>query len=1012
MKNYYFTYRSPIAALLFFILAGGVYSLLNIQTGLFPEITFPKIKVIAENGQQPIEKMMVTVTVPLENAIKKVEDLQLLRSATSRGSCEISAFIDWKADVDLGKQRIEAQIAAIKENLPPDVSIRIEKMNPSILPVMGFSLEGKNRSLMELRQLAEYTIKPFLSRVAGVAEIAVIGGKTKEFHLILDPAKMSRLGITPERVKTVLSETNFIDANGYVADYNRLYLSLTDATVKDRATLENTILSNTDKRIIRLKDFAEIRIAEKKEYIRINANGKDVPLIAILKQPKANLIDVSDAMQKQLVELQKILPHDVQLKPYYNQADFVRSSIGSLRDVLWIGLLLALVMTVIFLRSFKASSVILITIPVTLGLSIAVMQMLGYTMNIMTIGAIAAAIGLIIDDAIVVVEQIHRTHEEHPEERSYDLVLKAIKYLFPAMVGSSLSTIVIFLPFVLMSGVAGAYFKVMTDSMIIILVCSFFVTWIGLPVVYILVTRKEDVAKIHVRHTKKRAWVYYVIQRPFIAIGFSAVLILACVFIIPRLPSGFLPEMDEGSIVLDYKSPPGSSLDDTVDMLKVVEDIIDHTPEVESYSRRSGTEMGFFITEQNKGDYLIQLKKKRDKSTDEVSDDIRKKIEAKLPFLRIDFGQVIGDMLGDLMSSVHPIEIKIFGDDHEHLKKIAEQVADIVEKTPGTADVFNGITIAGSEMVFEPDVSKLALYNLTPQDLHLQLETKVDGAVIGSIMERNQLTTLRMLEDMPYRSIENLRHTSLFLPDGKRKPIDEFASVRLTKGVAEIERENLKKMIAVTARLADRDLGSTLKELQQKISSAVSLPQGYQIVYGGAYAEQQQAFTELLFILFAAVFLVFTVILFLFRKIRVALAIMSISVLGIAGSVIALSLTNTALNVGSYTGIIMIIGIIGENSIFTYLQFREFFSASENFDESLVYSISTRLRPKLMTALGAIIALLPLALGGGTGAEMHKPLAVAIIGGLVFALPLLLVVLPTLLRIIERHSQTTFGDIV
>lgn len=1005
MQNFYLKYKSPIAAILFFILAGGVYTLLKIQTGLFPDVTFPKIKVIAENGQQPIDKMIVEVTIPLENAIKKVEELKMIRSITSRGSCEISAFIDWKADVDLGKQRVEAQINAIKQNLPPNISITIEKMNPSILPIMGFSFEGKNKTQMELRQIAEYTIKPFLSRVDGVAEVAIIGGKTKEFQIVLDQEKMSRLGITPEKIQSVLSQTNFIESNGYVTDYNRLYLSLTDATVNNKIEIENAVISNSDKRTIRLKDIAKIQIAERKEYVRINANGKDVPLVAIVKQPKANLIEVADAVEKQVAELKKILPKDYQLVQYYNQADFVKDSISGLRDVLWIGLLLAMIITVVFLRSFKASSVILITIPVTLGLTLTVLFFFGYTLNIMTIGAIAAAVGLIIDDAIVVVEQIHRTHEEHPEEKSSDLVGKAIKYLLPAMVGSSLSTIVIFFPFVLMSGVAGAYFKVMTDTMIITLVCSFFVTWVGLPVVYILISRNEDNTIVHIRETKTRNWVYFFIRRPIISILFSAVLIIAAVIVIPKLPSGFLPDMDEGSIVLDYKSPPGTSLEETIRMLKEVDKIIDETPEVEKYSRRTGTQMGFFITEANDGDYLIQLKKKRHLTTEEISDGIRKKIESQLPALQVDFGQVIGDMLGDLMASVQPIEIKIFGDDHDKLKEIADQVTNIVENTNGTADAFDGLIYAGSEMVFESDAAKLAQYNLTPQNLLLQLQTKIDGTVVGSVLERNQMTVIRMIEQNKNTTIESLRNTNIFLPGGRIKPINEFADIRITKGVSEIERENLKKMIAVTARLNNRDLGSTLKELRQKIGSKIKLPQGYEIVYGGAYAEQQQAFNELLMILISAIFLVFTVILFLFRNIRVALAIIFISVLGITGSVLALFITGTPLNVGSYTGIIMVVGIIGENSIFTYLQFREFFRESKNFEDSIVFSISTRLRPKLMTALGAITALLPLALGIGTGAEMHQPLAIAIIGGLIFALPLLLIVLPSLIKMIMNNLQ-------
>jgi CzcA family heavy metal efflux pump len=1003
MKKFYTEYKGPIAALLFFVLVGGVYSLTNIQTGLFPDITFPKIKIIAENGQQPVNKMMVTVTVPLENAIKKVQNLHLIRSITTRGSCEISAFLEWNTDVDLGKQRIESQINSIRQNLPPDIGITIEKMNPSILPVMGYSLEGEGKNQIELRQIAEYTIKPFLSRIPGIAEIAVIGGKTKEYKVVLDPLKMTNLGITPQSVAAVLNQSNFITSNGYLNDYNRLYLSITNTAVNNKDQLENVIIKNTALGSVQLKDIASVEITEKKEYIKINANGKDVPLIAVIKQPDANLVDLSKEISSRITELNSLLPKGVKLIPYYNQADFVNNAISSLRDVLWLGLFLALIVAFLFLRSFKASSVILFTIPITLSLTIIILLVGGYTFNIMTIGAIAAAIGLIIDDAIIVVEQIHRTHEEHPNESSFDLVNKAIRYLFPAMVGSSLSTIVIFLPFVLMSGVAGAYFKVMTDTMIITLLASFVVTWLGLPVVYILLSQEIHDIKPS-KLVKQRNWISYFITRPIISIVFSAMLIILAMIILPKLPSGFLPEMDEGSLVLDFKSPPGTSLDATDRMLQQVDNILKDNPEVEKYSRRLGTQMGFFITEPNNGDYLIQLKSSRSKSTMDVADDIRKKIESTLPSLQVDFGQVIGDMLGDLMSSTQPIEIKIFGDDQEVLKKLSGQASEIIGNVKGTADLFNGITIAGPEMVIEPDLAKLAQYNITPTDFQYLLQNKIEGNVASSILENNKLTPIRLIETNKYSvSLNEINNSQIALPNGRMKPLSEFAKITLTPGVAEIERENLKPMVAITARLNNRDLGSTLKEIQQKIKSQIVLPVGYNIEYGGAYAEQQKAFSELLLILISSMFLVFVVILFLFRNIKVSLLIILIAVLGVAGSFIALYITGTPLNVGSYTGIIMIVGIIGENSIFTFLQYRDE-RVNSGRDSAIVYAISTRLRPKLMTALGAISALFPLALGIGTGAQMHQPLAIAIIGGLIIALPLLLIVLPTFLRMIEREE--------
>jgi multidrug efflux pump subunit AcrB len=474
LQKFFLSHKNPISVVLLLIILGGAFAFSRMQSSLFPEITFPKIKVIADGSLQPVNKMMVTITRPLENAIKQVPDLKLVRSTTSRGSCEISAYMDWNANIDLSQQRIESKIAEIRNTLPAEVSITVEKMNPSILPVMGYTLESHNKSAIELKQLAVYTIKPFLSQVNGVSEIRIIGGKTKEYWLQLDIRKMSSLGLTPDIITNAINATNFIKSNGFLADYRYLYLTVTDATVHNREDLQNLVISNDGKRIIYLKDVADVEIREAVEYTKINANGHDGILVAVIKQPNANLVAVSEEMEQKLVELKKILPQGVSIQPYYIQADFVKESIRSVGDSLWVGLLLAMVVAIVFLRSLKASAVILIIIPVTLGLTLIILYAIGYTFNIMTLGAIAASIGLIIDDAIVVVEQIHRTHEEHPREYNTTLVQQAIKYLFPAMLGSSISTIVIFFPFILMSGVAGAYFKVMTNTMIITLVCSFF----------------------------------------------------------------------------------------------------------------------------------------------------------------------------------------------------------------------------------------------------------------------------------------------------------------------------------------------------------------------------------------------------------------------------------------------------------------------------------------------------------------------------------------------------------
>lgn len=1002
MEKIFVRFKSPIAVILLLILIGGAFSYQNMKTSLFPNVTFPKIKIIAQNGEQPVEKMMVTVTKPLENAIKGVDNIRLIRSTTSMGSCEISAFMSWNSDIDLDKQQVESQITQIKNDLPPDVQITVEKMNPSILPVMGYSLQSDTKSPVELKLIAQYTIKPYLSRIQGVSSIQVIGGKEKEYRIVLNERELSTLKINPLDIQKILQQTDFIKSTGYTIDYNRMYLTVTDATLKNIEQLKELVIFDNGIRKVKIGDVSTVQVAEQNEYIKIKADGKNVPLIAIVKQPKSNLIDVANQVSQKVDELNKILPKGVVLKPYYNQAEFVKTSIRSIIDVLWIGLALSIIVVLLFLQSYKAGSVLLITIPMTLALTFISMAFIGYDFNIMTIGAIAASIGLIIDDAIIVVEQIHRTHEEFPDKKPKELVGKAISFLFPSMVSSSLSTIVILIPFELMSGVAGAYFKILTETMIITLVCSFIVTWLGLPVIYLLFSKnkpRSESTEVHL--VKHRPWIEVFIKRPYISIAFVVVLILSLVLMLPKLQTGFLPEMDEGSIVLDYNSPPGTSLEETNRMLNEVDHILETTPEVKTYSRRTGTQMGFFITEPNRGDYLIELKTKRNKKTDEVSDDIRKRIEKTLPALKVDFGQVITDMLGDLMSSVQPIEIKIFGDNNQKLQVLSKQVADSLKTIDGTADVFDGIVVAGPMLKILPKEEKLKQFGLNPDDLQAQTETYISGLVIGSIPEKEQLTNIRMIFPQNNKTpIEEMKSAKVCTGTGDYIPVSEMADFSIQSGVTEIERENLQTMGVVTARLNNRDLGSVMKDIQQKVGK-INLPISYQIEYGGSYAEQQQSFSELLKILFIAALLVFTVVLFMFKDLKLSLTVIFVSSLGVVGGVAALFFTNTALNVGSYTGLIMIVGIIGENSIFTIQQFLTELKHTD-VKQALVYAISARLRPKLMTASGAIVALIPLALGIGAGAQMHQSLAIAVIGGLIVALPLLLIVLPGILILIMK----------
>jgi CzcA family heavy metal efflux pump len=1024
-KNYFQLFSKPIIFIAMVLVAAGIFSYTRMQTALFPEVTFPKITLIVDNGQQPIDRMMITVTKPLESAVKRVKGVTTVKSSTSRGSCGIEVYFNWDVDIYAAKTQIESRINEIKNMLPPGVTISTEAMNQSLFPVFGYTLESKTKGLITLKDNANLLARPLFSQVAGISNVVVRGGKVKEYVVIPDVVKMSSLGITPNTLITVFNNTNFVESNGNLADYRRLYLTLTETRVNDIDALKEVIIKNDGNRIIKLKDIATVELQEQQEFVIVNANGNDAVLIDLIKQQGVNLIDFANNVKAKADELRKILPPGIELKPYYDQSAFVGDSIKSVTKTIYEGLLLAIFVMIIFLRSWRASLVVLLTIPVTIAFSILLLYAFGLTINIMSLGGIAAAIGLIIDDAIVIIEQIYRTHEEHPERDNYSIVKQAIKDLFPAMIGSSLSTIVIFIPFRMMSGLAGSFFKELSDTMQIVLVCSFLVTWFVLPVLHLVIgfQHTKKVHKPSVKDGNKLRWLTWFFNKPVFAIAFVLLLAGGAYFASDKLETGFLPDLDEGTIVLDYYSPSGTSLEETDRMLREVEQILTHHPEVETYSRRTGMGMAFRTRPQNYGDYSIQLKQSRTHKTVDVIDDLRKKIEASQPSLHVSFGQRISDLLGDLMSTPSPIEIKIFGDNQHKLEALARQAEDILGNTDGIADIENGLVLAGPSMVFNPNVEKLAQFNISLTDFQTQLTAytggiplginangpvlnpaqlaMAGGVQVGTIQDGEQMRRILMrFTNFKDNSLDKIKRELIFLPDGTTKPVSFFCDVQIITGETELKREDLKSNVVLTARLNNRDLGSTIKEIQQKFAKDLPLPQGYTIAYGGAYSEQQSSFKELLLILLIASLLVFAVLLFLFRHWMMSILILFISVLGIAGCILGLYFTGIPLNVGSYTGIIMIVGIIAENAIFTVNQFFANLKASGNVDDSIKYAIALRIRPKLMTAIGAILALMPLALGIGLGAQMQQPLAIAVIGGFVSGIPLLLFVFPSFIRLI------------
>ena len=896
-RSFHQLYSRPILFIGLLLLLAGTWCYMQMQTNLFPEVLFPRITVIADAGQQPVDRMMITVTKPLESAVKKVQGTTVVKSSTSRGSCVIDVYFKWGLDIYALKPQLESRINEIKGFLPDGTVISTEAMNQSLFPVYGFTLESKTHSRMALRDVGNLMVRPMFSQVTGISNVVIRGGKAKEFVVKPDASKMTALGITPAQIKTAFSQTNYVLGNGNVAGYDRLYLTLTDTRFNDIEDLRQVIIRNDGKRTIRLCDIATVEVQEQQEFLKINADGNDAVLVDLVKQPGVNLIDFARQVETKADEIRKQLPEGYELKPYYNQSAFVGDSIHSVLKTIYEGLFLAIIVMILFLRSWRSSLAVMLTIPVTVAFSILLCYLAGITVNVMSLGAMAASIGLII-------EQIYREHEERPGEDRFTVVRHAIHNLFPAMVASSLSTIVIHFPFRLMSGLAGSFFKELSDTMQLTLVASFLVTWLLLPVLHLAIGYKQplrpknlDVKSLEENSVRKVRFLTVVYRKPLIAAGFVLLLSLGGWFASSRLSSGFLPDLDEGTIVLDYHSPTGTDIEETDRLCRQMERIIMAHPDVQTYSRRTALGMSFKTRPSNFGDYLIQLKTSRKASTPEVISDLRRQISQSVPLMTIGFGQRISDLLGDLMSTAQPIEVKIFGNDYETLQSIAAKAEHIMKTVPGIVDIDNGLIPAGASLLFSPRQDRLSQFGITLTDFQEQLTAHTGGIPlcqpanmiepnpaqaamtgglqIGSVQDGEQMRRILLrFTDFKDNSPERLEQQPIFLPDGSTRPLGFLCDVRIIPGEIEQRREYLKSDITLTARLENRDLGSAVADLQSALGTQLHLPSGYSISYGGAYSEQQQSFHELLMILSLAVLLVFAVLMFLFREWRISLAIL------------------------------------------------------------------------------------------------------------------------------------------
>jgi CzcA family heavy metal efflux pump len=999
-------HAKPIIFVILTMVAVGAYLSLTIPVAVFPETNFPRIVVGVDNGVAPIDQMLVIVTRPIEEAVNSVQGLERVVSITSRGTAEIDLYFSWTVDMFQTLQYVNAAMARIQATLPATAKITANRLTFAAFPIMGYSLTSSTIPQTKIWEIASYEIKPRLNRMTGVSTVVVQGGQEPEFEITADPAKLIATATTVQNLLDAVSKSNLVDSPGLIENNHQLVLSLVSGQARTPEEIANIVVKTTPAGApIHIGDVASVAPSVKPVYTIVTANQKPAVLLNIYRQPDSNSVQVANAVHSEIDVIQKTLPKGIELRPFYDQSEIVTDSIKSVRDAILIGLILASLIMVLFLRDWGTSLVAGLVIPATIAVTFTALRILGESFNLMTLGGLAAAVGLVIDDAIVVVENIV-LHRDSGQSRA-EAIRSAIREIRTPLIGSTITPIVVFLPLISITGVTGTFFRALavTVGMALLTSLALALTWTPTLSHFFIRSKGKEKAGGHGHDGEpSRAMRFYErtlrgsLKHPVLMALFSIVLIVGSYFCYKSLGSDLLPGMDEGGFVLDYIMPAGSSLEETNRVVTEVERILRTTPEVESTSRRTGMQLGLAqVTEANTGDITVKLKRDRERSGEEIIADVRAKITKQEPMLQIEFVQWLQDMIGDLTSAPEPVAIKLFSQDPALLRTWAPQVADGIKKIPGVVDILNGIdnTISGPATMFQVDPSTAARAGFTPQEIELDASAIMQGEpATAPVVANDRAYTIRVRFPPPARaSFEAIKNTLFVSSTGKIATLGSLATVVELPGQTEIRRENLQRDVTVTARLEGLNLGDGMQKVQKAVAD-LHVPPSIRIQYGGAYEEQQRSFRDLAFVLALAVVLVFTVLLFEFGGFAAPVAVICSALLSTSGVFVALLITGKTFNLSSFMGLIMVIGIVAKNGILLLDADQRFRSEGVSAEESMVRAGERRLRPIMMTALATIAGMVPLALAWGAGSQMLQPLAIAVIGGILASMVLSLLVTP------------------
>jgi len=1004
-------HRKGILFITLVMCLGGAYAAYRMPSSVFPQTDFPRVVILVDSGVMPADEMMATITRPIEESMKDIPGAVNIRSATGRGAAEVNVFFTWQTDMVQAELYVLGRLSQIRSTLPADATTEVHRLTFAAFPMIGISLTSATRSMTDLWETARYDIKPRFLRIEGVARVALVGGDVPEFHVLVDPVKLTAYRLTLQQVSEALARTNKFVSAGMQEENHQLYLTLVDGRVANRAEIEDVVVSWEGGAPVRVRDVASVRPGAAPRFNIVTADGVDAVLLNVYAQPDGSALSIARDLKRELSVLRDELPRDMHLAFFYDQSLFVREGVESVWESIIIGLVLSVLVLFAFLRTTSTTLVAALAIPVTILVTMAGMRLFHLSFNLMTLGGIAAAIGMVIDDAIVIVESMYaKTCAGHAPRRA---ALLAVREVGIPLIGSTLTPVVVFIPLTYLDGVPGVFFRSLALTMVLALLTSLVLAVTLTPTLGSMLIRggkgpAQDELEQGGPVLRRLIGTYeWVVRRALRHLGLSTAcmvaVVVAGVFLYSRLDSDFLPSQDEGAFVLDYFSRPGTSLAETDRMLRHVEEILRSTPEVESYSRRTGARLALAIAEPNTGDFLVKLRPERNRSTDDVIDELRGRVTAAEPALQTEFPGVLGDLIGDLTWSPNPIEIKVFTPDTEKLKQLARQIAEVIETVPGVVDVNDGLVVAGPTLTFQVRQSDAARVGLDTEGIGSMLHTALIGDDTSYLLEGDRVLGVRVLmaKDGMRRSTD-ISELPLRTPSGPGVTVHDVTHVQRRPGLLERHREDLRELVAVSGRLAGRDLGSGIASIKETLAQSLTVPPDVSIEYGGLYQQQQESFRNLMLVLVMAVLLVYGVLLLEFRSVLHPLAIVVGAVLALLGVVGALWITSTSLNIVSFLGAIIGVGLVAKNGILMFDFVDHLRAQGLSLVESLVQSGRRRLRPVLMTTMTAFLGLLPLAFGVGAGADMLKPLAIAVIGGLCVSLLLSLVATPVCYYLLMR----------